>query len=94
MRHSQSAVAILSTSSILYLLTPLLQFSITLLNLGFLSRVSTAMLMRDIYIAIMSVRPSVRPSIRPSHFGTVSKRLKILSLAYGRPIIIVFLTCK
>jgi len=41
-----------------------------LLNM-FLSRVSTATLMRDSHVAILSVRPSVRLP----RFGNVSKRL-------------------
>ena len=42
---------------------------------SFLSRVSTAMLTRDIDIAILSVHPS----IRPLRSGIVSKRLNISS---------------
>jgi len=42
-----------------------------------LSRVSTALLTRDIDIGILSVRPSVRPSVGLSRFGIVSKRLNV-----------------
>jgi len=43
----------------------------------FLSRVSKAMLTRDIDIRILSVRLSVRPSVCPSRSGIVSKRLNV-----------------